>query len=245
MIAMGNVAGPCQDKPAEIRCAACIMDTSFYFHHLSKQAKLYLQPFLSLKQFEKKQRLYKEGDTSEHLYILLSGEVKLYKSLPNGKQQIHKLVQIPGDLIACEDPFLDTHGSAAEALTEVTVCHLKTHDLRSSMQRYREIADTLMQAMSRDLNAYIRHIANLGQKNALQRLTSYLIYLDDTHHRRHLDTCCLQDRLSRAELADMLGVTQRTLIRCLRQLEGENVIEITRQGFRILDFDKLSAISQA
>jgi CRP/FNR family transcriptional regulator len=238
-----NIAGPCMEKPAEIRCASCIMDTSYYFSNLSIEAKRDLQPSLSLKRFIKKETLYKEDDTCRNLYILLSGEVKVYKTLANGKQQIHKLVQIPGDLIACEDLFLDTHGSSAEALNDVTVCHLKCEALHSSKGRYKEISDTLMQAMSRNLNSYIRHIANLGQKNALERLASYLVYLYETHHERYLKNGFLKDSLSRVELADMLGITQRTLIRSIKQLELDNRISINRDGFLILDFPSIEKIS--
>lgn len=238
-----KIAGPCLDKPAEIRCGSCIMDTSDYFANLSIEAKRYLQPSLSLRRFNKNDSLYKEGDVCRYLYILLSGEVKVYKTLPNGKQQIHKLAQIPGDLIACEDLFLETHGSTAEALNDVTVGHLKCDDLHKSTERYKEISDTLMQAMSRNLNSYIRHIANLGQKNALQRLASYLVYLNETHQQRHLKNCCLKDSLSRIELADMLGVTQRTLIRSIKQLESDRLITISREGFYILDLPSLEKIS--
>jgi len=238
-----NIAGPCPDKPAEIRCASCIMDTSYYFANLSIEAKRDLQPSLSLGRFNKKDALYKEGDVCRHLYILLSGEVKVYKTLPNGKQQIHKLVQIPGDLVASEDLYLESHGSSAEALNDVTVCHLKCDDLHNSTERYKEISDTLMQAMSRNLNSYIRHISNLGQKNALQRLASYLVYLNDTHQQRHLKNCQLKDLLSRIELADMLGVTQRTLIRSIKQLESDGRIKISREGFFILDLPALEKIS--
>lgn len=238
-----HIAGPCLDKSAAIRCASCIMDTSYYFANLSIEAKRDLQPSLSLGRFDKKEALYKEGDICRHLYILLSGEVKVYKTLPNGKQQIHKLVQVPGDLIACEDLYLKTHGSSAEALNDVTVCYLKCDDLQNSTERYKEISDTLMQAMSRNLNSYIRHIANLGQKNALQRLASYLVYLNDTHQERYLKNCHLKDLLSRIELADMLGVTQRTLIRSIKQLESDGHITISREGFFILDLPALEKIS--
>ena len=125
----------------------------------------------------------------------------------------------------------------------MTVCHLKCDDLQNSVERYKEISDTLLHAMSRDLNSYIRHIANLGQKNALQRLASYLVYLNDTHLQRHLKNCHLEDLLSRIELADMLGVTQRTLIRSIKQLESAGHININRQGFSIHDLPALEKIS--
>ena len=240
---ISNLAGPCLDKSADIRCASCIMDTSPYFKDLSIEAKRDLQPSLSLKRFNKKEALYKEGDSCSHLYILLSGEVKVYKTLANGKHQIHKLVQIPGDLIACDDLYLTKHASSAEALNDVSVCHLKCDDLRVSAGRYSEITDTLMYAMSRNLNSYIRHIANLGQKNALERLASYLVFLQETHYDRKLKDSFLHDLLSRVELADMLGITQRTLIRSIKQLESDGYIGANRQGFLISDLNALERIS--
>ena len=242
-ISQNNIAGPCLDKPAEIRCASCIMDTSYYFANLSIEAKRDMQYSLSLGRFDKKEALYKEGDDCRYLYILLSGEVKVYKTLSNGKQQIHKLAQIPGDLIACEDLYMQSHGSSAEALNDVTVCHIKLDDLQRCTERFKEISDTLMHAMSRNLNSYIRNIANLGQKNALQRLSSYLVYLNDTHLERNLENCHLKDLLTRIELADMLGVTQRTLIRSIKQLQADRHITIDRQGFSILDLHALETIS--
>jgi CRP-like cAMP-binding protein len=240
---VGNIAGPCPDKPAEIRCASCIMDTSLYFSGLSIEAKRDLQQYLQLKRFRKREVLYQAGDECHYVYILLSGEVKIYKSLLNGKQQIHKLAQIPGDLIPCEDLFHDRHGSSALALEEVSVCYLKRQVLLDSTDRYNEIATCLMRSMSRNLNAYIRHITNLGQKNALERLSSYLVYLHDTHHKRNLNRSALQEALSRVELADMLGITQRTLIRSLRKLEAEQLVEIRRDAFVIQDIDALRLIS--
>lgn len=242
-VSQGVIAGPCQFKPVGIRCASCVMDTSYYFSSLSVKAKRDLQLSLKLKRINKKELLYKEGDASNHLYILLSGEIKVYKTLHNGKQQIHNLVQIPGDLIACEDLYQVSHGSSAEALNDVSVCYLKSDDLRNSVECYKEILDTLMQAMSRNLNSYIKHISDLGQKNALERLASYLIYLKDTHHERHLKHSYLQDSLSRNELADMLGITQRTLIRSIKQLESDNCISINRDGFLIMDLKSLEMIS--
>lgn len=242
-IPVENIAGPCPDKQADIRCASCIMDTSLFFSGLSIEAKRDLQQYLQLKRFSKKEALYKEGDECNDVYILLSGGVKIYKSLVNGKQQIHKLAQIPGDLIPCEDLFLDTHGSSAEALSDITVCYLKRHDLMNSTGRYSEISTCLMQSMSRNLNAYIRHIANLGQKSALERVASYLVYLHETHYECNLNKDSLHEALSRIELADMLGVTQRTLIRSLKKLEAERIINMRRNAFIILDVGALQAIN--
>lgn len=238
-----EIAGPCTRKPEDVRCRVCILDSSDFFGSLSLEAKRALQEHLLFKTYAQRALLYREGRPGEHLFILLEGEVKVYKSLPNGRQQIHKLAVVPGDLIACEDLFLDKHSSTAETIRPTQICFLPKARLRQVIGQYPEIPDTLMRAMARNLNAYIRHVANLGQKNALERVASYLLFLHETHHERNLRSEVLRESLTRTELADMIGVTQRTLIRSLKKLESDGIISLIRDGFVIHDQKVLEALS--
>lgn len=238
-----NIAGPCPHKPVDDRCVSCILDSSDYFSALDVEVKRALQAYLEFGAYARRSQLFREGRPGEHLFILLSGEVKVYKSLPGGRQQIHKLASIPGDLLACEDLFLDRYSSTAEAICPTTVCFLRKADLHEAIKRHRVISDMLLRFMARDLNAYIRHVANLGQKNALERVASYLLFLRETHHKRKLRSETLRESLTRTELADMIGVTQRTLIRSLKKLEADKVIALVKDGFLIHDRKALEYIS--
>ena len=242
-IPQSKIAGPCMDKPESIRCKTCIMDTSYFFRDLDVNSKLDLQPFLKLKTFSRKEMLYEEGKPCKNLYILLSGEVKVYKAMHNGRHQIYKLVQIPGDLIGCDDLFLNDHSSSAEAITDVNTCYIKINNFLKQLYHNKHVANTTMHYLARNINSYIRHIANLGQKKALERVASYIIYLYETHHKNQLDSTLLQNSLSRIELSEMLGITQRTLIRSLKQLEGNKLITITKTGFLVLDVKGLKELS--
>ena len=244
-ISKSRVAGPCMDKPESIRCKTCIMDTSHFFKDLDVSTKRDLQPFLKLKSFTSKEMLYKEGDSCKNLYILLSGEVKIYKSMHSGKHQIHKLVHIPGDLIACDDLFFDHHGSSAETITDVVTCYINRNEFLKQLNKNSEISTAMMRFMSRNINSYIRHIANLGQKNALARVASYIFFLYETHLEYHMESKLLHNSLSRIELSEMLGVTQRTLIRSLKQLEENKLITITKDGFLVLDIAELKILSES
>lgn len=240
-----GIAGPCCHKPQEERCQTCILDSSDYFEGLTITAKIALQLGLKRKFFGRKETLYREGSSSNNLFILLSGEIKIYKSMSDGRQQIHKIASIPGDLIACEDLFLDTYSSTAEAISEASVCYLEKKHLQETSNIHREIHDAMLHVMTRHLNAYIRHIANLGNKNALERVASYLVFLHDTHRQRKLKLDLLAETLTRVELGDMLGITQRTLIRGLKSLEEKKVIALARDGFIILDMPSLVCIAES
>lgn len=239
----GGMAGPCANKPEDERCRICILDSSDFFGSLSVDAKRALQGHLQFKHLKQKTVLYREGRPGERLFILLEGEIKVYKSLANGRQQIHKLAVVPGDLIACEDMFLDRHSSTAETIRPTQICYIPKARLQQVIGLHPEIPDTLMRSMARNLNAYIRHVANLGQKNALERVASYLLFLHETHHERNLRSEVLRESLTRAELADMIGVTQRTLIRSLKTLENNGIISLVRDGFVIRDRDALEVLS--
>lgn len=243
-IAAATIVGPCQHKPATERCITCVLDASDYFSGLGVDAKLALQKVLAYRSFERREPLYAEGSASRHLYILISGKVKVYKSLSNGRHQIHKLGLVPGDLLACEDLFLDRHSSGAEAIDVTAVCYLKKSDLQAVMRAHPEMQDALLRTMARHLNAYVRHVANIGQKTALERVASYLLFLRDTHLSGALKQPVLTESLTRSEVADMLGVTQRTLIRSLKKLERDAVIALTREGFIIRQPATLAHLSE-
>lgn len=200
---------------------------------------------MKFKSYGRRQILYREGAPSKHLFLLIAGEIKIYKSLQDGRQQIHKLASIPGDLIACEDLFIDNHSSTAETLTDTKLCHIAKDYLYASVQQHSEISETLLQSMARNLNSYVRHISNLGQKKASERLASYLVFLQETHQERHLRHGVLIESLTRAELAELLGITQRTLIRSLKSLESRKVISLAKDGFIILDMPTLTRIGDA
>lgn len=243
-ITSNNHAGPCRHKPAWDRCSSCILDDSSYFAALPMDAKLTLQPGMQLKSFPRHTALYHEGGHDNHLYILVSGEIKVYKSTVDGRQQIHKIASIPGDLVACEDLFLGASSSTAEAISDTTVCFMRRDFLKEATTKFPEISDVMMQAMARNLNAYIRHIANLGSKNAESRVASYLVFQHETHKRREDHLNFLADSLTRVEMAEMLGMTQRTLIRSLKNLTQRGAISIAKEGFMILDMAVLTRLAE-
>lgn len=239
-----NLAGPCRHKPAKDRCLSCILDDSGYFAALLIDAKLALQPGMQLKSFPRHTTLYREGSHDNHLYILISGEIKVYKSTADGRQQIHKIASIPGDLIACEDLFMGASSSTAEAISDATVCFMRRDFLREATTKFPEISDVMMQAMARNLNAYIRHIANLGSKTAESRVASYLVFQHEMHKQREERLNFLADSLTRVEMAEMLGMTQRTLIRSLKDLTQRRAISMAKEGFMILDMATLARLAE-
>lgn len=235
---------PCQLRPKATPCISCIFDHSEFFRDLPVPAKLELQKGIQRKTFSRHEVLYRETERNDYLYILVSGGVKVYKSTSDGRQQIHKLVASPGDLVACEDMFQPSAGSSAEALEDTVLCGLHRDFLQKASMRHPEISSVLMHVMASKLNAYIRHVSNLGSRTALQKVSSYLVFRINSHSQHKTETGTVHESLTRMELAEMLGITHRTLIRSLKELETGKVINLVKDGYTILDLSKLEECSE-
>lgn len=95
-----------------------------------------MQKNMHLKHFKRHECLYHQAESCDELYVLISGDAKIFQKLPNGNQQIYKVVHTPGEIIGCEDLFYDRHNNTAEALGDVSVCCIKRDDLKNNCQQY-------------------------------------------------------------------------------------------------------------
>lgn len=95
----------------------------------------------------------------------------------------------------------------------------------------RELADDYLELLE-ELQASV-------QKNAVQRLASYLASLAEPNGTPH--TWIARLPVSKTILADRLGITKETMSRLLRELMTQGAIEVTRRDITILDRDLLSS----
>lgn len=133
---VNNIAGPCDHSSVDQSCASCILDNSQQFAEFSVDAKRDMQKSMHLKHFKRHECLYHQNEPCEELYVLISGDAKVFRKLPNGDQQIYSVVYTPGEIIGCEDMFFDRHENSAEALKDVSVCCIKRDDLKKNCKRY-------------------------------------------------------------------------------------------------------------
>lgn len=237
--------GACKSLSDSVQCISCILDYSEYFRDLPAAAKRYLQNGVQRKSFAKHEFLYCESERNDFLYIFISGGVKVYKSTSSGRQQIHKLVATPGELVACEDLFMEMAGSSAEAIEDTVLCGLHRDYLQEASKRHPEISDVLMRVMASKLNAYIRHVSNLGSITALEKISSYLIFRNNAQSQHKGGPGFIHESLTRMELAEMLGITQRTLIRSLKELEDLKVISLVKGGYMIHDLQQIKSLAES
>jgi CRP/FNR family nitrogen fixation transcriptional regulator len=161
--------------------------------------------------FRRNAEIYGEDEPAEYVYKVLSGAVRTYKMLNDGRRQIGAFY-LPGDIFGLE--IGDEHTFSAEAITDCKIVVIKRSALVSLAQRDNEVARQLWATTAAELQRAQAHIMLLI-KTAQERVASFLLEMAKrSAAEREVDL-----PMSRQDIADYLGLTIETVSRTLTQLE--------------------------
>lgn len=173
---------------------------------------------------------------------LLSGVVKLTKSLSDGRQQIVGL-QFAPDFLG--RPFEVESAINAEAATTVCLCSFPKTAVERMMKESPELQHRLLKQTLNELDGAREWMVTLGRKTAPEKVASFLLMIV-----RNIDptvdpaakSACFDLPLTRADIADFLGLTVETVSRQLTRLRADGVIRIENK--RHVTVDSVSRLEQ-
>jgi CRP-like cAMP-binding protein len=168
--------------------------------------------------YSRNAEIYGEDEPAEYVYKIISGSVRTYRILSDGRRQIGGFY-LPGDIFGLEVGA--EHHFSAEAITDAKVLVIKRSALVGLANRDGEVARQLWSFTARELNRVHDHVLLLV-KNAQQRVASFLLEMAE----RLADTETVELPMSRQDIADYLGLTIETVSRTLTQLETQAAIAL-------------------
>ena len=168
--------------------------------------------------FSRNEEIYGESEAAEYLYKVVSGAVRMYKVLTDGRRQIGAFY-LPGDMFGFEPA--DAHASSAEAVGDVTVLVFKRSAVLSLAARDSDVARRLWEMTARELDRSRKH-ALLLILSAQERVASFLLEMA----ARSRAGSEIELPMSRQDIADYLGLTIETVSRTLSQLESVGAIAV-------------------
>jgi CRP/FNR family nitrogen fixation transcriptional regulator len=168
--------------------------------------------------FARNAEIYGEGEPADYLYKVLSGTVRTYKVLADGRRQIGAFY-MPGDVFGLETG--DEHMFSAEAISNAKVLIIKRSALVALAERDNEVARQLWALTGRELSRVQDHILLLI-KTAQERVVGFLLEMAE----RVSNNGALELPMSRQDIADYLGLTIETVSRTLTTLENAATIEL-------------------
>ena len=168
--------------------------------------------------FPRNAEIYGEGEPADYLYKVISGTVRTYKVLTDGRRQVGGFY-VAGDIFGLETG--GEHAFAAEAITDCKVLVIKRSALMALAERDHEVSHQLWTITGGELRRVQDHIMLLV-KSAQQRVASFLLEMSE---RISADNA-VELPMSRQDIADYLGLTIETVSRTLTTLENAATIEL-------------------
>jgi len=168
--------------------------------------------------FARNAEIYGENEPADYLYKVVSGAVRTYKVLNDGRRQIGSFY-LPGDIFGLE--VGDEHTFSSEAVVDCKVLVIKRSALVSLAGRDNSVARQLWTMAAAELQRAQDHIMLLI-KTAQERVAGFLMEMS----ARNSGASEVDLPMSRQDIADYLGLTIETVSRTLTQLENSGAIAV-------------------
>jgi CRP/FNR family nitrogen fixation transcriptional regulator len=168
--------------------------------------------------FVRNAEIYGEKEPADCIYKVLSGTVRTYRALIDGRRQVGAFY-LPGDMFGLESG--EEHVFSAEAVVDAKILVIDRSLVVSLAACDNEVARQLWALMGRELQRTQDHLLLLI-KTAHERVSAFLLEMAD----RIESSDEVELTMSRQDIADYLGLTIETVSRMLTQLENASAIAL-------------------
>lgn len=190
----------------------------------------------------KKEKLVEKGHVIDSLYLVISGQIRLYIPLSNRSERVISLVEkgqsfgepciirserCPYDAVAGKD----SHVLAIDAL-------VYKRELRNSPI----LAEHSLNLLAQRLLHTLRDIEICSQPSSLQRVAHYLIQLKPAGAAHELE---IRLPALKRDIAAKLGLSQETFSRMLAFLAQQGFIQLSGSQIRVDDWARLHGLATA
>jgi CRP/FNR family transcriptional regulator len=202
-----------------------------------------IRAIASLRQIEKKEVLFSDGEEARGFYVILSGKVKLFKVSPEGKEQILHIVSAP-DAFAEAALFLEgTYPAFAEAMTDCQLLYFPKRDFIQLIEKNPQLSINMIVTLSHYLKRFASLIEELSLKEVSSRIAKYIIDLSMKFSKEGKSPKEVELDLSKTQLALKLGTISETLSRTLAKMKAKRIIEVKKNKIIILNREALEELA--
>lgn len=189
--------------------------------------------------YKKGHTIFYQGNPPFGLYCVSSGKIKISKVGNDGKESIIRIAHA-GDVLGHRSLFSNENYSAtATTIEDAAICFIDKKFIYKAIQEQPTIALNLIQKLSREMGAAEAMSASMCQKNVRERLAELFLMLQKTYGIEEKGRIKLDIKLTREEIASMIGTANETVIRFISEFKEEGLIEQDGKTISIVNEKKL------
>lgn len=193
-----------------------------------------------------------EGAPNAAFRTVISGGLRLYKALRDGRRLITAF-RFPGEAVI-GGVNGEPAPAAAQALAPTVLCQLDYQDLAPLRTAYPQLNGRLEALATRRSADHQAHMLTLGRKSPPEKLATFLLEMERRmrmpFHKEGCETrACDSDAtvqlpMTRQDIADYLGLETETTSRLFSRFKDDGMIELPRPSLVVLKDPKaLAALS--
>lgn len=189
--------------------------------------------------YKKGHTIFFQGNPPFGLYCINSGKIKISKIGGDGKESIIRIAS-NGDVLGHRSLFSNENYTAtATVIEDAAICFIDKKFIYQAIQDEPSIALNLIQKLSREMGSAEAKTASMSQKNVRERLAELLLTLTTSYGIAEKNRIRLDIKLTREEMASMIGTANETVIRFISEFKDEGLIEQDGKTIYVLDKEKL------
>ncbi len=220
-------------------CETCVSHSEGIFYGISGEAQQELNSKKVLSTQKRGQTLFLQGAPALGLYCIKAGKIKISKVSGDGREIILRILG-PHDVLGHQNLLSNlTHEVTAKVIEDATVCFFERKNILSIMDKHPMIALNIVRRLSEEMALFEAQTAAMSYKNVRERLAELLLNLLNTYGVSDRSRFRLDVKLTREEMASMVGTAVETVIRFISDFKEEGILEQDGKIIYIVDVERL------
>lgn len=232
----------------QLRCQHCLIRHHAICGALKEEELFELSKIAHKKDIKAGGIIVSDTEPADFFGNVVSGVVKLTKTIADGRQQIVGLLFAPDFLGRA---YRSHHTYFAEAATDVTLCCFPHNAFEQLLKKFPELEHRLFSYTLDELDSAREWMLLLGRKTAEEKVANFLFMLAKRSNLKGCTKNSEDDRkasfelpLTRADMADYLGLTIETVSRQISKLKTRKVISLCEnRRIEVGDLNDLAQIA--
>jgi len=182
--------------------------------------------------------LRRVGDTGPHVELVVAGWLRIYVTAVDGRTLTVRYCR-PGSLLGVASLFQPPYAmpGSIQARVDADVLVLRPAAVQAAAEREPAVMRALAEELSERVLAFVGEIPGNAFGTVRHRVARHL--LDLASERQHGPA--LVAPISQQSLADAVGSAREVVVRVLRDLRAEGIVETRRNGIVLRDPGRLLA----
>ena len=183
---------------------------------------------MQLREYERGEVLFWEGDPCDGLYIIHEGSAKIYRVSSQGRQYIVRILQ-EGDTFG-EVPAFDGGANPVnvEALETSRIWVINEESLRGLVKAHPQFAQKVLSNFGRMLRGMVRQVSEMAFYQVTHRLARLI-------SESPADEMGFASHMTQEQMAARLGTVREVVARSLKELERSGAIQVENRRITIVN----------